>query len=124
MPLSDFDREVAAAAIFKEANRHLDVTLLTLGITDAKELLKTLDKKDRYRIKSDLVKSARKAPTLRVYLDGLSPVQQAYLVMHGRDSEVAFDIAEDNAERWKQEAYKQVDWKSPAKKPEPREPQV
>lgn len=102
--------EVAAAAISREARSQLAVALGLLGITDAKELLATLDKKDRYRIKRDLTKTAKQAATLREYVSGLTPVQQAYLVMHGRESEVVFDLAKDNGARWRATAFAAVNW--------------
>lgn len=97
--------EVAVAVIFRTANRHLDVALTLLGVADAKELLKTLDKKDRYKIKKELTKAAKAADSLEGFVQSLTPVQQAYVVMHGRESEMVSDIAAENAERWRTSTF-------------------
>lgn len=97
--------EVAVAAIFRTANVHLSAALAMLGVTDAKELLKTLDKRDRYKIKKELTKAAKVADTLEGFVQSLTPVQQAYVVMHGRDSEMVSDIASENAGRWRANVF-------------------
>ncbi len=93
------------SGVYRACRRRLPTTLSLLGLPDSKAVVTSVDQKDRRKIRAEIRKLAAAAQSLELFSDALSPLHQAYIHMHGEDSEFLRDIAADNAQRWRDNVF-------------------
>lgn len=96
---------LAQVTILRRAHADLASMMKVLGVSDEKEMLKSISAADRRLLPKGLHKKAKTASLLEEFVDALTPVEYAYFVVKGPLSTVLVKLCAENAKRWHDNAF-------------------